>query len=623
MKIESDQTKLDAEERAKATSVSYLDQALWRHLASAKDIDQFSSAWLALQCAMIAGCERGLVVRKDEQQFLPAGYWPTGEERSRELAVATERALKESRGIVHRPAAESGSRAYIAYPVIIDDEIQTIVAVEVEYRTDVQLRSVMRQLQWGACWFEVFYRRALPGQISERNENLGTVLKLVATSLDHEGFTSAITALATELSISLGCERVSVGFVDNRHMRVQAISHSAQFDKKSNLVRLIGFAMDEARDQLQVVVYPKLDNGKFQVTNVHEKLVKIAATASAATLLIANGDEIVGAITLEHQDESFFTDDRIRLLKQIALLVGPILELERRDDRTLLHKAADAFKDFGKKLLGENYLVAKFTAAALGSTIVYLALSVGEYRVSADATLEGSIQRHISAPIDGYVASAFARAGDVVSEGDALFALDDKDLLLERLKWRSQRLQVEQKYRDALVKHDKAEASIQKAQLDQARAQIQLIDLQLSRTKAVAPFAGVIVSGDLSQKLGAPVRKGEILLKVAPLDSYRLILDVDELDIAQLSQHQTGELSLFSLPDETFPFVVEKITPVSIAAEGRNTFRVEASLLEQSDKLRPGMQGSGKVLIGERSQLWIWTHSFFDWLRIWWWSLSP
>ena len=50
--------------------------------------------------------------------------------------------------------------------------------------------------------------------------------------------------------------------------------------------------------------------------------------------------------------------------------------------------------------------------------------------------------------------------------------------------------------------------------------------------------------------------------------------------------------------------------------------RVEAQLERKSDRLRPGMEGVGKVYIGERKLIWIWTHGFVDWLRLalwrWW-----
>jgi hypothetical protein len=35
------------------------------------------------------------------------------------------------------------------------------------------------------------------------------------------------------------------------------------------------------------------------------------------------------------------------------------------------------------------------------------------------------------------------------------------------------------------------------------------------------------------------------------------------------------------------------------------------------------MEGVGKVSIEERKLVWIWTHGFVDWLRLWIWSWLP
>lgn len=622
MTLESDQSRTDDAAGETAASVSYLDQALWQQLSEIEDPAKFASAWLALQCAMIASVKQGVVVLRDEETFAPVAQWPGTEKQSPELVKASEHALQQRKGVIHRPS-DSSSEVCLAYPFEFDDEIQGIVAIALEYRSENQLRSVMRQLQWGASWFEAFNSRRAPVLAQAQNERLAMVIQIVATSLDHEGFVSSISAVATELATNLGCERVSIGFLEKNNMKVRAISHSSQFDKRSNLVRQIGMAMDEARDQLSAIVYPRKEDEGFLVRQAHEQLTASRSTGSVCTVLIANDGNVLGGITLEHKDPDFFTQDMVRSCEQIALVVGPVLELKRRDERPLLKKATDSLGQFAGKLLGEDYLVAKASAALLLLVIGYLSVVSGTYRVSADATLEGIVQRHISAPVDGYVAGAYARAGDLVNEGDPLFSLDDKDMQLEKLRWESQRMQAEQKYRDALASHDRAEASIQRAQLDQTEIQIQLIESQLARINATAPFDGIVVSGDLSQQLGAPVRKGDTLLQVAPLDGYRIILEVDEMDITAVETGQAGELSLSSIPEETFAFIVEKVTPEAKSDEGQNTFQVEAHLVDGSSRLRPGMQGTGKVTVGDRSLIWIWTHGFFDWLRIWLWSWWP
>jgi multidrug efflux pump subunit AcrA (membrane-fusion protein) len=244
--------------------------------------------------------------------------------------------------------------------------------------------------------------------------------------------------------------------------------------------------------------------------------------------------------------------------------------------------------------------------------------------VTADARLEGTVQRVVAAPMTGYVASADVRAGDTVAEGQILAELDGRDLRLELLKWSSQRSQRRREQSEALAARDRAQAGILAAQIEQADAQIKLLEEQLKRIAVAAPFDGIVVSGDLSQSLGAPVERGEILFEVAPLNSYRVILEVDERDIGELVKEQTGWLALTGMPGDVIEIRVDAITPISTAEEGRNYFRVEASLLgEPPAMLRPGMEGVGKIEAGRRSLVWIWTHKITSWMRMFFWSWWP
>ena len=80
---------------------------------------------------------------------------------------------------------------------------------------------------------------------------------------------------------------------------------------------------------------------------------------------------------------------------------------------------------------------------------------------------------------------------------------------------------------------------------------------------------------------------------------------------------------LSAMPNETMPFTVDKITPVSTPKDGRNFFRVEARLATPSSQLRPAMEGVGKVDIDQRRLIWIWTREAFDWVRLKLWAWLP
>ena len=219
---------------------------------------------------------------------------------------------------------------------------------------------------------------------------------------------------------------------------------------------------------------------------------------------------------------------------------------------------------------------------------------------------------------------ANVRAGDSVRKGQVLARLDDRDLKVERARLVAQREQLGQQYRDAMSRQERAQVRVTSAQIAQSEAQLALIEEQLARTEVSAPFDGVVVSGDLSQSLGAPLERGQVMWELAPLDAYRVILQVDERDIADVRVGQKGELVLSSMPGERQPLSVAKITPVSTPKEGRNVFRVEAQIAARADtRLRPGMEGVAKVEIEERRLISIWTRRLTDWLALKSWSWLP
>jgi Multidrug resistance efflux pump len=201
--------------------------------------------------------------------------------------------------------------------------------------------------------------------------------------------------------------------------------------------------------------------------------------------------------------------------------------------------------------------------------------------------------------------------------------LQDHDLRLERLKHLSHREELNNQYRKALADRDAPKVEIAAAQLRQVEAELELATDKLARTQLIAPFDGIVVTGDWSQHLGAPVEEGKVLFEVAPLDAYRIVLQVDERDIAPMAVGQQGHLMVSAMPNDTFPFTVDKITPVSTPKDGRNFFRVEARLATTSPQLRPAMEGVGKIEIDQRRLIWIWTREAFNWVRLKLWAWLP
>ena len=608
------------------------EHLIWAQFAAADHVDGFCRSWLAIQCRMISGVTGGLVLLgpPDAGPFTPVAVWPDVRRSMEHLTTAAERALRERRGLLLKNKAGSnkqegdGERYHVAYPLEVDHKIHGVVVLDVASRPESQLQALLRQLHWGSAWIETLVRRQESGTSTQTQKRLITVLDLIAAALEQERFYAAALALVTELATVLSCNRVSVGLVRKNHIVVEAVSHSAQFEKKTNLITTIGRAMDEAYDQQAVILYPAPESSPVPlVTRAHEELATAGDSGTLCTIPLYHCGRIVGALTLEKGGVDSFDPKTVDLCEAIAAMAGPVLEDKRKNDRLLIYKFAESSRRQLEKLIGTGHVAFKLISAFSVILVLFLLFVNGDYRVAAKTAVEGEIQRVITSPFQGYVAQADARAGDIVKQDQVLAVLEDKDLKLEQLKGLSQREQLLSQYREAMAKHERAKIRITMAQLNQVNAQLELQNYQLARTKVVAPFDGVIVNGDLSQSLGAPLEKGQVLFEIAPLDAYRVILQVDERDIADVTVGQSGQLVLSSLPGEKFEFTVQKITPVSTAEEGRNYFRVEARLDDDSERLRPGMEGVGKIMIERKRLVWIWTHSLIDWLRLWLWSWLP
>jgi RND family efflux transporter MFP subunit len=576
-----------------------------------------AQTWLTRQCELIRGVTQGVLVLAGRSGL--AARWPEKTGQTADLAAAANAALTE-RGVValERPPSAlfplPGCRVAIPFSA---GSLRGAVAVEIEDAKEAALGPVVDLLRLGTHWLAVLSKR------EAANDRLVTAFELVANTLEHVRFPEAATALATELAARLDCERVSIGMTRKTRIRVEALSHSADFDARAQLMRDLAAAMDEAADQDAVVLQPPLPDSPVRIAREHERLTQRHGTGAALTVPLASDGQIVGAVTFERPAGAVFDANTVELCEDLATLLGPVLLLQQAAGASLLQRMSEILRARIADLSGAEHPSRRLVAAALLGTLLLLTFATGDYRVTADATLEGRVQRAIVAGIDGYVTEANARAGDLVRRGELLGRLDDRDLVLERRKWAGRRAQLDKEYREALAAHDRAEVNIISARRAQAGAQLELVEENLLRTRLVVPFDGVVVRGDLSQSLGSPVERGDVLFEVAPLEGYRIILEVDERDVSEVEPGQPGRLTLSALPGQPLPLAVERVTPVAAAADGRNVFRVEAHLERPAPGLRPGMEGVAKIEIERRRLIWIWTHGLVDWLRLWAWSWWP
>jgi multidrug efflux pump subunit AcrA (membrane-fusion protein) len=598
----------------------------WDAFVSAKNSNEFFSAWLSLICSQALSVRAGaiLIEGADAQTYVPVAAWPDAVPDMARLGAAVQRALNERSSIVLPDETESVKFTHIAYPILAGERVGAVVTLDVG-GADEQVQAALRLIHWGSAWLTNMFAQRELALANLGRERVSSVSEATAVALRHGDFQQALFEVANELRQRFACSRVAIGFVENSVAKVAALSEAATFEKNTPIVKAYIKAMEEAYDHGKPIVTSTLVRGEAaaQTHTQHLELLACSGDTDVLSFPLVQGARCIGVIVLEKTAEQGFDTTDVAWLDAFGALVTPLMEYRRAAERSALNRLVSETKNVLEKLFGPRQLVWKASASLAMAVVALMLLVHVDYRVTAKTVIEGEVQRVVAAPFDGFIAMSWVRAGDIVEKDQPLAKLEDHDLKIEQARWGSDRDQFDNRLREAMANHDMSAVQVIGAQLRQSQAQYALVSEKIERAQLKSPFAGVVVSGDLSQQIGSPVETGKKLFEVAPLQRYRVILQVDEREIRHVAAGQAGRIVMTGISEESFPVTIVKVTPVATAQDGKNFFRVEASLENHSQRLRPGMEGVGKVEVGSRRLWWILTHTFTDWLTLslWTWTL--
>jgi Barrel-sandwich domain of CusB or HlyD membrane-fusion/GAF domain len=445
-------------------------------------------------------------------------------------------------------------------------------------------------------------------------DGAGLALELHVAMLAQQRCAGAARSLVLELARHLGFDRVGLALSDGQRLTLVAdsaghVGHALPHDPADpqGAAQPVLGACEEVFDQACTVHWPEATpqvGGPMRATRALAAWAGPSGSAGGVPL-VANG-QMVGALCVRRLTGTAFDAALLEQLEHLACLAAPVLALMRANERGWWRRALDATKDLWTHGSEPRQRTLRQGLTLCGGALLLALLFPWPAQVGGRARLEGAVQRVLAAPVDGFIQKVHARAGDTVRAGQPLLDLADQDLLLERQRWHSQLAQHLDGLATAQAKADRSQLVALQGKADEAQAQLDLVDERLLRSRLVAPFDGTVVQGDWSQQLGSPVKVGTELLTLAPNDRFRVIVDIDERDVADLSEpngQQQGSLMLSALPWDTLPLRVLRVAPVARAVEGRNVFEVEAELLHRPGALRAGLQGTARIDTGHASPL--------------------
>ncbi len=314
------------------------------------------------------------------------------------------------------------------------------------------------------------------------------------------------------------------------------------------LARLATDELQLALEQAQI--NKKLAEIRVSQTQQQPEAIDIAAAEAAIESARAN----VQAARASYQD----------------LLRGPTAS--QREAAEATEKRAKVLLDAAQRAYNE---IAHFPQAAMFPQAIQLEQATIDYEVA-----KANTQITLTPSTAGQKASALAQ----IAAGES--AIIQAEAALERLQ-----RGVSQEDIDIL-----------QAQVDQADIAVRQAQLALDNTELAAPIDGVVSS--INIRANEVSNPGLPAIVLTDTSDFHVELNVDEIDIAQLSLGQPVLVTIDALNDIEMPGSVSKIDPVSGSgglptANGIVTYRVTIDIDSAGVELRPGLTAAVTITTDE------------------------
>jgi len=493
-------------------------------------------------------------------------------------------------------------------------------------------------------------------RLAERLEALAALVSVTASSLNdqpHRAATASVSAAAdsaaqglrrsadyesaAELAITItnklasreGFEQVALGRVRGKHVKLLAISGQDHIEKKSESVEVLEQAMHECLDLGRAVAHqaepwlaPPSEEGApptevpLPTGRLHQHWHESAGRVPVATILLGEPSAPTAVLTVRRTPSAALGPEELDgLEKMVSPFAAALPVIERASQGLIQHATSSLLQAplhfFSRHSIGKKLVLLAFAALAAWSWFGRL-----EYRVTTTSSLEPLFARTIGMPVDAQLTSAPLAPGARVLKGSILAAFDTRGLVLEQNRLESELSILSVQENQAVADGNPIDVQLGQASASELQANLALVRHQIELATIRAPFDGVLVEGDLRERIGDSFVRGEPLFRVADTSSFRLKLWIEEQDIDVLSKNQTGSFSAFARPETEFPLTVTRIAPSAEKHNDVNTFQVEAEVELTEDWARSGMQGIARVDIGQRRPLWIWLHGVVEGMRM-------
>jgi biotin carboxyl carrier protein len=616
----------DKQKRTVGNTDPAISELLERLNDSAADPARLLADQLAVQSILLSADDAAVVRFADQSQFHILAVYP-----DRGKLTALPQWLAASMDIIRQNTAtpepvirslpqhgdfQLNGRSIILHADDIEGLGRAMSVFLIDTPDDAQLAVLAGKVELSAALCRSSVTARSSTRIRSNMERVGMATETLAAVNTEKRIKGMSMALCNEVAARWKCERVALGFLKGRYVQLKALSHTEHFSRKMEIIQDIEAAMEECLDQDIEVVFPAGDDATF-VCRAAETLSRQHGPLNVLSLPLRQDAEVRAVLTLLRPLDNPFTIDEIEAIRLACQLCSPTVIKTGDTDRWFGARFASATREVLSHVLGPRHTWAKLTAVVIFAALIFLIFAKGQFKAQASCVLEAVYQQVIPAPFDGYLKTVEVEVDDQVQAGVTVLAtLDTAELRLQLAAAQAERAGYLKQAAAAMRDGNTSSSQIAQASADQGQARIDLLAYQISQADIISPLTGRVVQGDLKRQIGAPVKIGDILFEVMPLDAMRAQLLIPEDEIFDVTTGQEGYLATYSYPSRRIHFRVEKIEPLAEVVNQRNVFRVRVQLSETPSWLRPGMEGVAKVHVAKRPYIWIWTRKIVNWIRM-------
>jgi Barrel-sandwich domain of CusB or HlyD membrane-fusion len=410
-----------------------------------------------------------------------------------------------------------------------------------------------------------------------------------------------------------------VGWLKSSFVQLQAISRTEKFDRQMAAAKSLETVMEECLDQDDEIVWPPPKEATVIVRD-HEKFAQDQKAGHLCSVPLRYDGKPVAVVTLERLSGPF-TLVELQQLRLIGDMAAPRLADLQRRNRWFGARWAEELRISWAKLVGPEHTWAKAVAVGVTILLALLFFLHVPYRVQGSFVLRSDELAYLTAPFDGYIEEVSARPGDALAKNAPLLKFKTAELELDESFALADVNRYQRESEKDRAAGNLAEMRISQAMVEQSQARLDMARYRLQEATIRAPFPGVVVEGDLRERLGAPVKTADVMFRFARLDTLYVEAEVNERDVHEILNKTQGEIAFVSRPREKFNIRIIAIEPAAVQKNEANVFLVRCAIDQGFQPWwRPGMSGVCKFKVENRSLFWIITHRTVDFLRLklWW-----